>query len=227
VIVRDKVRDFAPLSRYGPSTSASVGRCPRTHQQLCTGSDGADGAQSVRGNAGDRTSGTGGGGVARRSPVVGRGWPGGGHLPPERKTRVRRTGEAADGHTPVRAGASAVVSAHRSSRGGGAHSALQSRLGPDHHYVKLLKRCKKILVFTPRTASGELSYFLAYSRVFSRNGIAPYRELRFLAHRDNVKRVHGMHRVYGSRQQSYFLTVFIYEHKYNTSVVDLVNSLIS
>jgi hypothetical protein len=93
------VRDFAPLSRYGPSTSASVGRCPRTHQQLCTGSDGADGAQSVRGNAGDRTSGTGGGGVARGSPVVGRGWPRDGHPPPERKTRVRRTGEAADGHT--------------------------------------------------------------------------------------------------------------------------------
>jgi len=67
--------------------------------------------------------------------------------------------------TQVRTGASAVVSAHPSSKGGGAHSALQSRLGPDHHYVKLLKRCKKILLFTPRTGSGEQSYFLAYSCV--------------------------------------------------------------
>jgi hypothetical protein len=126
--------------------------------------------------------------------------------------------------TPVRAGASAVVSAHRSSKGGGAHSALQSRLGPDHHYVKLLKRCKKILAFTPRTAWGEQSYFLAYSCVFSRNGIAPYRELTFLVHRDNVKSVDETHRAYASRQLSYFLIMFIYEHKYNTSVVPLVNA---
>src|SRR6185437_10345626 len=33
-----------------------------------------------------------------------------------------------------------------------------------------------------------------------------------------------MHRVYASRQQAYFLIVFIYEHIYNTSVVPLVNS---
>jgi hypothetical protein len=33
--------------------------------------------------------------------------------------------------------------------------------------------------------------------------------------------------VYASQQQSYFLIVFICEHKYNTSVVDIVNSLIS
>ena len=129
--------------------------------------------------------------------------------------------------THVRTGASAVVSAHRSSRGGGGNPPSQSRLGPDHHYVKLLKRCKKNFAFTPRTGSREQSYFLAYSCVFCRDGIAPYRQLTFLVHRDNVKRVHGMHRVYGSRQQSYFLIMFIYEHIYNTSVVPLVNALIS
>ena len=113
--------------------------------------------------------------------------------------------------TQVRTGASAVVSAHPSSKGGGAHSALQSRLGPDHHYVKLFKRCKIFLLFTPRTASGEQSYFLilfiyfisrasgeqsyflAYSCVLSRNGIAPHRELTFLVHRDNVKSVVERH----------------------------------
>ncbi len=158
---RDKVRDLARLSRYGPSTSASVGRCPRTHQQLRTGSDGQTSRHSVRGSAGDRTSSTGGGGVASGRERVARGWQGGGHPPPERQTGVRRTGVAADGHTHVRTGASAVVSAHRSSKGGGAHSALQSRLGPDHHYVKLCKRCKKFLLFTPPIGFGELSYFLA------------------------------------------------------------------
>ena len=155
--VRDKVRDLARLSRYGPSTSASVGRCPRTQQQLRTGSDGqtvlrAFGATQVTVPVVQEAAG---------SPEGRQGWPGGGHPPPERQTRVRRTGEAADGHTHVRTGASAVVSAHRSSKGGGAHSALQSRLGPDHHYVKLFKRCKIFLLFTPRTGSGELSYFLA------------------------------------------------------------------
>ena len=63
--------------------------------------------------------------------------------------------------------------------------------------------------------------------MLSRNGIAPYRELTFLVHRANVKSVHSTHRVYASQQQSYFLIVFICEHTYSTSVVDLVNSLIS
>ena len=116
--------------------------------------------------------------------------------------------------TQVRTGASAVVSAHPSSKGGGAHSALQSRLGPDHHYVKLRKRCKKKLLFTPPIGSGELSYFLAYSCVFCRNGIAPYRELTFLVHRDNVKSVDETHRAYASQQQSYFLILFIHIHVY-------------
>ncbi len=49
-----------------------------------------------------------------------------------------------------------------------------------------------------------------YSCMLSRNGIAPYRELTFLVHRANVKRVHGMHRVYAYRELSYFLIVFIY-----------------
>jgi hypothetical protein len=145
--------------------------------------------------------------------------------------------------TQVRTGASAVVSAHPSSKGGGAHSALQSRLGPDRSYVELLKRCKKISLFTPPIGSGELSYFLilfiynisrasgeqsyflAYSCVLSRNGIAPYRELTFLVHRDNVKSVDETHRAYASQQQSDFLILFIYEHMYNTSVVPLVNLL--
>jgi hypothetical protein len=127
--------------------------------------------------------------------------------------------------TQVRTGASAVVSAHPSSKGGGAHSALQSRLGPDHHYGKLLKRCKIFLLFTPPTASGELSYFLAYSCVLSRNGIAPYRELTFLVHRDNVKSVDETHRACASRLRFYFLILFIYEHIYNTSVVPFVNTI--
>jgi len=58
----------------------------------------------------------------------------------------------------------------------------------------------------------------------SRNGIAPYRELTFLVHRDNVKSVVGTHRVYASRLRSYFLILFICEHIYNTSAVALVNS---
>jgi len=61
--------------------------------------------------------------------------------------------------------------------------------------------------------------------VLSRNGIAPYRELKFLVHRANVKSVDETHRVYASQQQSDFLILFIYEHMYNTSVVPLVNLL--
>lgn len=61
-------------------------------------------------------------------------------------------------------------------------------------------------------ASQQQSYFLAYSCVLSRNGIAPYRELTFLAHRDNVKSVDETHRVYASQQRSYFLIEFIYKH---------------
>jgi len=200
------VRDLARLSRYAPSTSASVGRCPRTHQQLRTGSDGqtvlrAFGATQVTVPVVQEAA-----GVARGSQGVAKGVdtrrPRGKHVSVARERR-RRT------DTQVRTGASAVVSAHPSSKGGGAHSALQSRLGPDHHYVKLRKRCKKKLLFTPPIGSGELSYFLAYSCVFCRNGIAPYRELTFLVHRDNVKSVDETHRAYASQQQSYFLILFI------------------
>ena len=134
--------------------------------------------------------------------------------------------------TGVRTGASAVVSAHPSSKGGGAHSALPSRLGPDHHYVKLRKRCKIFLLFTPRTGSGEQLISWHSSCVFSRNGIAPYRELRFSSIEIMLKvftrsteSMRPNNRVYGSRQQPYFLNVFICEHIYNTSVVDLVNLL--
>jgi len=152
------VRDLARLSRYAPSTSASVGRCPRTHQQLRTGSDGqtvlrAFGATQVTVPVVQEAA-----GVARGSQGVAKGVdtrrPRGKHVSVARERR-RRT------DTQVRTGASAVVSAHPSSKGGGAHSALQSRLGPDHHYVKLRKRCKIFLLFTPRIAFGELSYFLA------------------------------------------------------------------
>jgi hypothetical protein len=99
VSVRDKVRDLARLSRYGPSASASEGRCPRTHQQLRTGSDGqtvlrAFGATQV--TATTSTSSTGGGGGGQGKPG---GRQGGGHPPPEKQTRVRRTGAAADRHT--------------------------------------------------------------------------------------------------------------------------------
>ena len=43
------------------------------------------------------------------------------------------------------------------------------------------------------TAEHSVPYFLAYSCVLSRNGIAPYRELTLLAHRDNVKSVVERH----------------------------------
>ena len=204
------MRDLARLRRHGPSTSASVGRCPRTHQQLRTGSDGqtvlrAFGATQVTVPVVQEAA-----GVARGSQGVAKGVdtrrPRGKHVSAAREWR--RT------DTQVRTGASAVVSAHPSSKGGGAHSALQSRLGPDHHYVKLRKRCKKKLLFTPPIGSGELSYFLAYSCVFCRNGIAPYRELTFLVHRDNVKSVDETHRAYASQQQSYFLILFIHIHVY-------------
>jgi hypothetical protein len=196
VSVRDKVRDLARLSRYGPSASASECRCPRTHQQLRTGSDGqtvlrAFGATQV--TASTSTSSTGGGGGGQGEPG---GRQGGGHPPPEKQTRVRRTGVAADGHTREGRCVGCRVGAPALQRGGGAHSALQSRLGPDHHYVKFLKRCKKIFLFTPPIGSGELSYFLAYSCVLSRNGIAPYRELTFLVHRANVKSVVEIHRIW-------------------------------
>jgi hypothetical protein len=217
VSVRDKVRDLARLSRYAPSTSASVGRCPRTHQQLRTGSDGqtvlrAFGATQVTVPVVQEAAGSPGG--ERGSPWGGRGSPGGGHPPPERQTRVRRTGVAADGHTGEGRCVGRRVGAPALHRGGGAHSALQSRLGPDHHYVKLRIRCKKKLLFTPRIRSGELSYFLiflcmsisrasgersyflAYSCVLSRNGIAPYRELTLLVHRANVKSVDEMQRIW-------------------------------
>ena len=72
-------------------------------------------------------------------------------------------------------------------------------LFPDFVYIYFISRGYR-----------ERSYFLAYSCVLSRNGKAPYRELTLLAHRDNVKSVVETHRVYGSRQQSYFLIVFIY-----------------
>ena len=157
--VRDKVRDLARLRRHGPSASASEGRCPRTHQQLRTGSDGqtvlrAFGATQVTVPVVQEAAG---------SPGSERGSPGGGQGVATRRPRGKHVSAARERRrtdTHVRTGASAVVSAHRSSKGGGAHSALQGRLGPDHHYVKLLKRCKKILAFTPRTASGEQSYFL-------------------------------------------------------------------
>jgi hypothetical protein len=89
------VRDLARLSRYAPSTSASVGRCPRTHQQLRTGSDGqtvlrAFGTTQVTVPVVQEVAG---------SPGGERGSPGGGHRPPERQTRVRRTAVAADRHT--------------------------------------------------------------------------------------------------------------------------------
>lgn len=150
------MRDLARLSRYAPSTSASVGRCPRTHQQLRTGSDGqtvliAFGATQVTVPVVQEAAG---------SPGGERGSPGGGHRPPERQTRVRRTGVAADGHTGEGRCVGRRVGAPALQRGGGAHSALQSRLGPDHHYVKFLKRCKKISLFTPPIAFGEQSYFL-------------------------------------------------------------------
>lgn len=152
MIVRDKVRDLARLSRYAPSTSASECRCPRTRHQLRTGSGGqavlrAFGTTQVTATTNTRSTGGGGGvqGVARGSPGVDT-WR-------QRRKHVSAAREGRRTDTQVRAGASAVVSAHRSSKGGGAHSALQSRLGPDHHYVDLLKRCKKILLFTPRTAS--------------------------------------------------------------------------
>ncbi len=173
---RDKERDLARLSRYGPSASASVGRCPRTRQQLRTGSDGqtvlrAFGPTQVTATTNTRS--TGGGGVDRGSPGGRQGVdtrrPRGKHVSAARERR--RT------DTHVRAGASAVVSAHRSSKGGGAHSALQSRLGPDHHYVKLLKRCKKISAFTPRTASRQLSYFLTRLMCIYKH----YQEIRLLS----------------------------------------------
>jgi len=99
VIVRAKERDLARLCRYGPSASASECRCPRTRHQLRTGSGGqavlrAFGTTQV--TATTNTRGTGGGGGVQR---VARGSPGGGHLAPEKKTRVRRTGVAADRHT--------------------------------------------------------------------------------------------------------------------------------
>jgi hypothetical protein len=164
----NKERDLARLCRYGPSASASVGRCPRTRQQLRTGSGGqtvliASGATQV--TASTNTSSTGGGGAkggrqgwtpaAREANTCPSPGSGGGQTPGEGRCVGRRVG------APV---------LHR---GGGAHSALRSRLGPDHHYVKLVKRCKIFLLFTPRTGSGEQSYFLAYSCVLSRNGIAP------------------------------------------------------
>ena len=208
------MRDLARLSRYGPSASASECRCPRTHQQLRTGSDGqtvlrAFGATQV--TASTSTSSTGGGGGGQGEPG---GRQGGGHPPPEKQTRVRRTGVAADGHTGEGRCVGRRVGAPALQRGGGAHSALQSRLGPDHHYVKLRKRCKKKLLFTPPIGFGELSYFLAYSCVLSRNGIAPYRELTFLVHRANVKRVHGMH-------------IMLKEFTVCIEPMRLVNSLIS
>jgi len=99
VIVRDKERDLARLCRYGPSASASECRCPRTRHQLRTGSGGqavlrAFGTTQVTATTNTRSTGGGGGvqGVARGSP-------GGGHLAPEKKTRVRRSGGAADRHT--------------------------------------------------------------------------------------------------------------------------------
>jgi len=101
---------------------------------------------------------------AAGSPVGERGSPGGGKGVDTRRPRGKQVSAAREWRrtdTQVRTGASAVVSAHRSSKGGGAHSALQSRLGPDHHYVKLCKRCKKKLLFTPPIGFGELSYFLA------------------------------------------------------------------
>jgi len=94
--------------------------------------------------------------VVQEAAGVSRGSPGGRQGVDTWRQRRKHVSAAREGRrtdTQVRAGASAVVSAHRSSKGGGAHSALQSRLGPDHHYVDLLKRCKKILLFTPRTAS--------------------------------------------------------------------------
>ena len=112
--VRDKVRDLARLSRYAPSTSASVGRCPRTHQQLRTGSDGqtvlrAFGATQVTVPVVQEAA-----GVARGSQGVAKGVdtrrPRGKHV--SAAPEWRRT------DTPVRAGASAVVSAHRLSKGG-------------------------------------------------------------------------------------------------------------
>ena len=198
------MRDFARLSRYGPSTSASVGRCPRTHQQLRTGRGGqtvlrAFGATQV--TATTSTSSTGGGGEPEGRQGGARGWP-----PAAREANTCPSPGSGGGQTPGEGRCvGRRVGAPVLHRGGGAHSALPSRLGPDHHHVKLLKRCKIFLLFTPRTGSGEQSYFLAYSCVFCRNGIAPYRELTLLAHRDNVKRVHGMHRVCGSGELSYFL----------------------
>ena len=72
--VRDKVRDFARLSRYGPSASASVGRCPRTRQQLRTGSGGQTVLRAFGATQVTVTSSTGGGGVARGREGVARGW---------------------------------------------------------------------------------------------------------------------------------------------------------
>jgi len=109
------VRDLARLSRYGPSASASVGRCPRTRQQLRTGSDGqtvlrAFGATQVTVPVVQEAAG---------SPVGERGSPGGGHPPPERQTGVRRTGEAADRHTGEGRCVGRRVGAPALQRGGG------------------------------------------------------------------------------------------------------------
>ena len=120
MIVRDKVRDLAQLSRYGPSTSASEGRCPRTHQQLRTGSDGqtvprAFGATQVTVPVVQEAAG---------SPEGERGSPGGGRgrqvvaTSPPRSKHVSAAREWRRTDTQVRTGASAVVSAHPSSKGG-------------------------------------------------------------------------------------------------------------
>jgi hypothetical protein len=90
VSVRDKVRDLARLSRYGPSTSASVGRCPRTHQQLRTGSDGqtvliAFGATQVTVPVVQEAAG---------SPVGERGSPGGGKGVDTRRPRGKHVSAA-------------------------------------------------------------------------------------------------------------------------------------
>jgi len=162
VVVSDGERDLARLCRWVPSKSASEGRCLRTRQHIRTGSGGqavlrAFGAarrwpppptqeyRVVQEAAGCQR-------VARRSP--------GGRQGMDTAAREANTcpphGSGGGGQThkwgPVRR-----PSCRRTGppREGAAHTPSQSRLGPNHHYVKLSKRCKKISPFTPPKASGE------------------------------------------------------------------------
>jgi hypothetical protein len=174
------------------------GRCLRTRQQLRTQSDGqavlkAFGATQVTATTNTRS--TGGGGVAR-------GWPGGGHPRPRSKhvSAARRT-DTSEGRCVGRRVGAPVLKG-----GGGAHSASRSRLGPDHHYVDLLKRCKKNFPFTRPTASRERLISCYIIEIM----LNPF--------------TRSTHRVCASRERSYFLLVFICVH---TSVVHLVNGLIS